>query len=377
MTGLVSLVYDAVLDPGRWSHFLATLATELGGASIGMSLRHPRLGDPGWIVFHDTDPAYDFAYQQRYFGIDPFRARSAALVPGTCEMMAGGTIAARTLARSEFYNEWMRPQGWLPSPSLGVTLDRDAQGEPIGLGIFRPRGARAYGDRELRLLRVLIPSLQQATRLALRLADSDAQLAATCDALEMLPVAAVLVDPAGNAVRANGKAHALAEVGDAATSRHGRLALQPAVALALRRLATARAGGARPSDDAIIVRRGTGRAPLRLHAVPCSTRQATGEDGRRGYFWVLIEDPEHVFSPSAAALEAQLGLTTAEARLCALLVSGRRLDEAAAELQVGHETVRSQLKSAFRKTGARSQSDLIRMLLQRPTLARGENSRQS
>lgn len=368
MTELISLIYDAVLEPRRWSEFLGVLATQLGGASIGMSLRHPRLGDPGWIVFHDTDPAYDSAYQERFFGIDPFRARSAALAPGSCEMMAGGTIDARSLARSEFYNEWMRPQGWLPSPSLGVTLDRDAQGEPIGLGIFRPRGARAYGDRELRLLRTLVPSLQQATRLALRLADADAQLAATCDALEMLPVAAVLVDPTGTAVRANGKAHALAEVGEAATSRRGRLVLQPAVAIALRRLAAARAGGARASEAAVTVRRDTGRAPLRLHAVPCSSRQATGEDGRRGYFWVLIEDPERVFSPSAAALEAELGLTAAEARLCALLVSGRRLDESAKELNVSHETVRTQLKSVFRKTGTRSQPDLVRFVLQRPLL---------
>jgi DNA-binding CsgD family transcriptional regulator len=53
-------------------------------------------------------------------------------------------------------------------------------------------------------------------------------------------------------------------------------------------------------------------------------------------------------------------------------VAGRRLDEAAEELQVAHETVRSQLKSAFRKTGARSQADLVRLVLQRPTLARGD-----
>jgi DNA-binding CsgD family transcriptional regulator len=51
-----------------------------------------------------------------------------------------------------------------------------------------------------------------------------------------------------------------------------------------------------------------------------------------------------------------------------------RLDEAADELGVSQETVRTQLKSAFRKTGARSQADLIRMLLQRPTLALGEDA---
>lgn len=64
--------------------------------------------------------------------------------------------------------EGMRPQGWLPAPSFGVTLDRDQDGEPIGLGIFRPRGAREYGRRELGLLGALVPHLQRRVDYAAR-----------------------------------------------------------------------------------------------------------------------------------------------------------------------------------------------------------------
>ena len=152
LTQLADLAYDAVIAPGRWADFLAALARALGGASIGMSLRHPRDGNPGWVVFHDADAAFARSYAEHFFRIDPFRVRSDALEPGGCEVMAGGTIAAGAVERSEFYNDWMRPQGFAPAPSIGLTLDRDAGGEPIGIGVFRPRGARAYGDRLTRFL---------------------------------------------------------------------------------------------------------------------------------------------------------------------------------------------------------------------------------
>ncbi|MBY0277236.1 helix-turn-helix transcriptional regulator [Candidatus Binatia bacterium] len=375
-TELISLAYDGVLAPTRWEAFLARLADALGGASLGMSLRHPRDGDPGHVVFHETDPAFARAYAEHYFLLDPFRVRSDALSPGTCELMAGGTIAATAVERSEFYADWMRPQGFAPAPSIGVTLDRDARGEPIGIGVFRPRGARAYGDAELRLLRTLVPHLQRSTRAARRLALGEAQLAAGGDALELLPTAALLVDAEGHVVRANRKAALLAERGEPFVAGP-RLMLRPEVAEELRRalaeLRASRPGVARTNArDAVMVRRGEARPPLWLHAMPCSSPEIAGIDGRRGWFFVLIDDPEDLPRPSADAIASALGLTNAEGRLCALLVAGRRLEHAATELGIARETARTHLKSAFRKTGARSQTDLVRLILQRPLLARSD-----
>jgi len=372
-TQLCDLIYDAVLDPALWQRFLRDLAGALGGASMGLSLRHPREGDPGWVVFHETDPAFGAMYCERFYAVDPFRRRSGELAVGSCEIMAGGAIDAHVLERSEFYNEWMRPQGWLPSPSLGVTLDRDRSGEPIGLGIFRPRGARAYGEHELRLLRALVPHLQRATHMALRLTEAETQRTVTLDSLELLPVAALLIDPSGRVVRANRRALALGERGDAVAHTRCGLVLRPAVAAAVRGLSTAhRACRTAPAtEDAramLTVRRASAGSPLHVHAIPCTAPHTAGIEGTLGYVWVLIEDPDDAPLPSVAALELHLGLSSAEARLCTLLVSGLRLEEAAAELGVSQETVRTQLKSTFRKTGARSQADLVRLVLQRRLL---------
>jgi DNA-binding CsgD family transcriptional regulator len=378
LTALTDLAYDAALAPSLWPDFLARLAQALGGASLGMSLRHPREGDPGWLLFHDSDPAYGRSYAEHYFRLDPFRVRSDALAPGACELMAGGSIEVAEVERSEFYNDRMRRQGFAPAPFIGLTLDRNPVGDPIGIGVFRPRIARAYGDRELRLLRVLSPHLQRATRTTLRLADGDAQLAATSGVLDLLPVAALLVEADGTVVRANRRAQQLVEHGAPFASGRVRLALEPDVVVELRRLLEdlrrTRPQGGRPAvppRDTMIVRRGDDRSPLWLRPIPCSSPEVAGLDGPPGRFWVLIDDPDDLPRPSPGAIASLLGLTNAESRLTALLVAGHRLEEAAEALGIKHETARSHLKAAFRKKGARSQTDLVRLVLQRPLLPRG------
>ena len=53
----------------------------------------------------------------------------------------------------------------------------------------------------------------------------------------------------------------------------------------------------------------------------------------------------------------------AEARLVETLVRGTNVKEAADAFSVTQATIRSQLKSVFLKTGARSQADLVRRVL--------------
>ncbi|MFX4770392.1 helix-turn-helix transcriptional regulator, partial [Acinetobacter baumannii] len=65
-----------------------------------------------------------------------------------------------------------------------------------------------------------------------------------------------------------------------------------------------------------------------------------------------------------------LGLTQAEARLLKGLVEGLSLAEYAATAELSVLTVRSQMKAVFAKTGARRQSELMRLVLTSSILAR-------
>lgn len=62
-------------------------------------------------------------------------------------------------------------------------------------------------------------------------------------------------------------------------------------------------------------------------------------------------------------LRVIIGLTPAEARLASALLQGTSLDEAAAQLGVTRNTIRTQLRGLFIKTDTHRQSDLLRVLL--------------
>ena len=68
-------------------------------------------------------------------------------------------------------------------------------------------------------------------------------------------------------------------------------------------------------------------------------------------------------APSAARLQAVFGLTPAEARVAGGLLSGLSLGAVARLHGVEPETVRSQAKRIRAKTGARTQNQLLGMLL--------------
>jgi DNA-binding CsgD family transcriptional regulator len=61
-------------------------------------------------------------------------------------------------------------------------------------------------------------------------------------------------------------------------------------------------------------------------------------------------------------MRVQLGLSPRQAKLTALLFSGRSVKEAAIMLGITEGSARQYLKLIFRKTGARRQADLVRLV---------------
>ena len=66
---------------------------------------------------------------------------------------------------------------------------------------------------------------------------------------------------------------------------------------------------------------------------------------------LFISDPDRAPGFRAEILRDLYGMTSAEARLAILLLTGKSLPELAEKLDVAHETVRAQLKSILHKTG--------------------------
>jgi DNA-binding CsgD family transcriptional regulator len=90
------------------------------------------------------------------------------------------------------------------------------------------------------------------------------------------------------------------------------------------------------------------------------------EQGSRAI--VLLYDPDRSRTDPPGILRELYRLSDAEARVSWRLANGEALEEIAAAEGASRETVRSQLKRIFAKTGTRRQSELVRLILIGPAL---------
>jgi DNA-binding CsgD family transcriptional regulator len=108
----------------------------------------------------------------------------------------------------------------------------------------------------------------------------------------------------------------------------------------------------------MVIGRGDGRPAYVLTIAPLRPDLARGG---QSLALIVVVDPER-HSPSESGLVELFGLSPAEARLAAALMTGRRLSAIAADFGVQVTTLRSQLGSILKKVGVKRQSDLVRIL---------------
>jgi len=87
---------------------------------------------------------------------------------------------------------------------------------------------------------------------------------------------------------------------------------------------------------------------------------------------VFVNDPERPARSWKALLHERYDLTGAEADVALLVLEGARPEDIAKRRRSTLNTARTQLKRVLDKVGARSQADLVRMLLSEPNAQEAE-----
>jgi DNA-binding CsgD family transcriptional regulator len=110
---------------------------------------------------------------------------------------------------------------------------------------------------------------------------------------------------------------------------------------------------------AVWLRRADGRgAAATLHAL----RDGSDSPGRAKVL-ITVFEPGKQPDIDPHVLVLAYGLTSAEARLAAMIAQGRETGHCARELEVKTSTLRSHLSAIYRKTGATGKADLVRLVL--------------
>jgi DNA-binding CsgD family transcriptional regulator len=107
-----------------------------------------------------------------------------------------------------------------------------------------------------------------------------------------------------------------------------------------------------------------GKRPLQLLVSPLCLEGVA--NAGKAVVAVFLADPEQFQAVPTDALRTLFGFSPAEARLAICVFEGHSLSEAAELNCVSRETVKTQMASVFQKTGARRQSELVRLLARLP-----------
>jgi DNA-binding CsgD family transcriptional regulator len=364
---LVDRIYTAAIDPSSWDDFLHAFA-RIGGATCAAITHHNEQRGEHLISGQvGVAPEIQRAYREYYGSRDEW-FRAAARTPagwiGTGQML----VPDSALTKSEFYNDHLRLNNDLLHLCLGVLRpDSSTLGS---LSLLRPKKVGAFGESQLRLVRVLPPHVRRATQIHRKFVALEKRGSLLESTLDLLATAIVFVDESGRILLANRRAAVLLDRCDGLLSAGGKLRASSnwessRLQQIIRGAALTANGKGLSSGGVIEISRKAPQPPLVVLATPIRL-PASGLSPHRPAVAIFITDPRLEVRPNSDVLRHLYGVTPAEYALAALLADGYSLRQAADARRVTIATARSQLKAVFRKTNVSSQSQLVRLLLLMP-----------
>ena len=370
LSRLIHAIYEAAADPAQWEPALTLLRDHLGGTNAAITIMDTSPLKLESRVSVGIDPQYAASYTSYYASRNPIWKRAPACAPGTV-LANWMVIDTAEVTKTEFYNDWVRPQGFHATLACYVLKEGAASGvvsvaREVAKGEFERSEIDAF-------TRTIAPHLRRATQMQVRLMRAERQHAASVEAMDRLGDGIILLSADARMLHANGAARELLREGDGLRLVRGRLhAAHNNDAVVLRRL-VADAGGSNGTisgaDGVLAIRRPEPRPPLTAVVVPIRVGLRSSALGQPCCA-VFVTDPTWLPQSDLAALRKLYDLTPTEAAVARAVCCGH-LDAASVTLGTNSSTTHTHLQRVFEKTGTRRQAELARLLLAAgPRLAR-------
>ncbi len=356
---IVDGIHAAGLDDAAWPPVLTDIADALRASGSILMASDRGHSEVSFGILGRIDTAGWGDYSAHYVNKDVRMAATAGRPVGSV-FADHELLPPREYLGSEIYNDFFRRHDM--GRVIGTKLLQDADLEAF-MAVQASMKRAPFTEAEKRLLGRLAPHLARAVQVRTRLLRARSGTAAVEDCLERLAVGVVLLDSRGAPIFANRAASRIFAQQDGLSLQPDGLHVVAAAERAtLARLLRGPSGALHASGGggSMVARRPSGRSPFALLVAPVRRRGLFAEDPA---CLVFVTDPSEVPADLAGSFGRAHGLTRAETGLLQRLLAGRTPAEAARDLEVALSTVRSHLKQVFGKTGARSQSDLMRLVL--------------
>ena len=360
---LVDSAYHAAIDQNAWPDFLGRFADVLHGHNTALIVQNQASKENQAIACVRTDPDYLRLYNDYYCRLNPWIAQgSPDLAVGRVVVGVGENYLQKDeLIRTEFYNDWLRPQRLQHSIAAITSQSPD---RIIVCSTLRPGFQGPFTEDEVAFYESLLPHLRRAVLTGERIAGIFNAGQEVLALLEHSPNACILLDRALRPVFVNRSAREILNSGGGLSLERGMLAASRMEDTGCLHKLIARAVAAHPSGGEMAIFRERGQ-PVLILVSPIQPRYQSPLPPQ-AVVAVWINDPDRRPASPVQRIRSLFGLTRAEASVAAELANGLSVYEIADTLQISRHTVRNHLKQIFEKTGARRQVDVVRLVLSCP-----------
>lgn len=366
---LVHQIYAASAEPGMWPQTVAAVAQSLGAIQAILFTPYFGPGNGGLLFPWRVEEGDLIRYGTKYREYDLWAqaAQRKGFLTDCTVALDEELVPQAELLDSIYYREFLSPMG-IGRLCSGVIFG-GAPGLPTTVLSTYKAPDEPFLREDKELMSLLVPHLSRSLGLMHRLNHARYQVESLHGALNRLNVGVFLLNQALEVSFANSAAQEVLARGDGLSLYMQRkLAGQGQRKFKKIRLETWLADLVAMSVETRSKFTETFEAARTdvnsSYSIQCCSL-APGDplltgDGAR--FVVFVTDPKRVEIPKPEQLQAYFGLTAAEARVTYALMHGGTYKEVAKTQGVSDETVRTQIRSVFAKTGIGDKASLTRLV---------------
>jgi DNA-binding CsgD family transcriptional regulator len=359
---LILKIHAAPLQPDLWQSVIRDVLGSVRAQSGVLLTPNPKTPQDFWCVSANLDGSTLQQYARDFVADDLWlqgAIRTNRIAPGTISL--DDQLVDRDVFRnSAFFNDFLRLHDIDRFMGACLGSRRTGDGLPqVMFSLVRGVGCEPFSLDDAKKLGRLIPHLVVACDNFARSQALALQMAIQRQQLDHVSAAIFAIDQTGRILLTNSTADSILREGNLLRSAGGRLA--PGKQLTDDRTL---------ADVLRLLRTGIGSSVLLTEAyrgrqTPCRATPVSATHHQWpcshviGMIWLV---PMTTSTEAVPLLSRLFELTPAETRLLRAIARGDELRDAAEQLRISVHTARSQLKSIFRKTGRRSQSQLMALL---------------
>jgi DNA-binding CsgD family transcriptional regulator len=358
------LIDQAGLGVASWLDVSRLIVEFLPDAFCWINNQNRKTGTLNFAAISGLTQESISAYTNHFYKSNPFNNVWDDFRTGEI-ISSEATIPFSVFGRTEYYNEFVKRCGDFQM-GLGVKIDA-TEIDQFVMPIHFPMSMRESYEPVVRhLFDAIGGNLTRASEMNRLHGEALTNVISAAALTGRSEQAAFVVDFAMRVVEANQRAVALFASGNCVSSKGGRLAFKheaterwfrTTVAALICGLPVANAKHVFETEDATWL--------LSAHRVPeADPRGVNRFYGIRQLALIsLVDLRRSEASLSTRAVARHFKLTPAEERLCLMLANDMTLAQCAEQLDISIETVRTQIKAIFLKTGTNRQSELIALMV--------------